>query len=49
MATKLSAVARVAIKRALSARKLTVAKLRVRAVDSAGNAATLTRQVRLKR
>jgi beta-glucanase (GH16 family) len=45
---KLSARARVAVGRALRARKRVVLKLRVRVADGAGNARALTRQVRLR-
>lgn len=49
IALKLPAVARTAIGRALRARRATVVKLRIRALDAAGNARTLTREVRLRR
>ena len=49
IAIKVPAATRIAIARALKARKRTVVTLRIRAVDAAGNARTLTRSVRLKR
>jgi hypothetical protein len=45
---KLSPSARVAIRRALRAGKPIVIKLSVRVADAAGNAQTLTRQVKLR-
>lgn len=46
---KLSATTRIAIRRALKARKQVVAKLGVAVVDAAGNKRTMTRRVRLTR